>query len=201
MTYTHLTPNELVIIEAYFHQETPVAFVAKKLKRGRQAIYNVYHFLKQGKTALEYLEQYKKNKKRCGRKPIEIPKSEKEYIEDKTTQGWTPDVIVGRGEFSISCSVRTLYRRFKNGEFDQSKLPMQGKRKPNGHKETRGRQADKRTLDDRKKAYPAYESEFGHLEGDTIIGKNHKSAVVTFAERVSKLIIALETPGRKAKDI
>ena len=28
MTYTHLTPNELVIIEAYFHQETPVAFVA-----------------------------------------------------------------------------------------------------------------------------------------------------------------------------
>lgn len=61
MTYTHLTPNELVIIEAYFHQETPVAFVAKKLKRGRQAIYNVYHFLKQGKTALEYLEQYKKN--------------------------------------------------------------------------------------------------------------------------------------------
>jgi len=138
MTYTHLTPNELVIIEAYFHQETPVAFVAKKLKRGRQAIYNVYHFLKQGKTALEYLEQYKKNKKRCGRKPIEIPNAEKEYIEDKTTQGWTPDVIVGRGEFSISCSVRTLYRRFKNGEFDQSKLPMQGKRKPNGHQERRG---------------------------------------------------------------
>ncbi len=48
MTYTHLTPNELVIIEAYFHQETPVAFVAKKLNRGRQAIYNVYHFLKLG---------------------------------------------------------------------------------------------------------------------------------------------------------
>lgn len=119
MTYTYLTPNELVLIEAYFHQETPVAFVAKKLKRGRQAIYNVYHFLKQGKTALEYLEQYKKNKKRCGRKPIAIPKAEKDYIEDKTTQGWTPDVIVGRGEFSISCPVRTLYRRFKNGEFDQ----------------------------------------------------------------------------------
>ncbi|ELB78238.1 helix-turn-helix domain containing protein, partial [Enterococcus faecium] len=28
MTYTHLTPNELVMIEAYFHQETPVAIVA-----------------------------------------------------------------------------------------------------------------------------------------------------------------------------
>src|SRR5690625_7799148 len=71
---------------------------------------------------------------------------------------------------------------------------MKGKRKPNGHQETRGKQADKRSLEDRQKAYPKYEDEFGHLEGDTIIGKNHKSAVITFAERVSKLIIALETP-------
>ncbi len=38
MTYTHLTPNELVMIEVYFHQETPVAIVAKQLKRGRQTI-------------------------------------------------------------------------------------------------------------------------------------------------------------------
>ncbi|BDP87843.1 hypothetical protein EfmAA818_14390 [Enterococcus faecium] len=51
MTYTHLTPNELVMIEAYFHQETPVAIVAKQLKRGRQTIYNVYNFLKCGGTA------------------------------------------------------------------------------------------------------------------------------------------------------
>ncbi|BDP87788.1 hypothetical protein EfmAA818_13840 [Enterococcus faecium] len=56
MTYTHLTPNELVMIEAYFHQETPVAIVAKQLKRGRQTIYNVYNFLKCGGTALEYFE-------------------------------------------------------------------------------------------------------------------------------------------------
>ncbi len=48
MTYTHLTLNELVMIEAYFHQETPVAIVAKQLKRGRQTIYNVYNFLKCG---------------------------------------------------------------------------------------------------------------------------------------------------------
>ncbi|BDP50778.1 hypothetical protein EfmJHP10_22140 [Enterococcus faecium] len=73
MTYTHLTPNELVMIEAYFHQETPVAIVAKQLKRGRQTIYNVYNFLKCGGTALEYFEQYKENKRRCGRTEIIFP--------------------------------------------------------------------------------------------------------------------------------
>ncbi|MBV0910722.1 IS30 family transposase, partial [Planococcus sp. CP5-4_UN] len=35
MTYTHLTTDELVMIEAYFHQETPVAIIAARLKRSR----------------------------------------------------------------------------------------------------------------------------------------------------------------------
>ena len=63
---------------------------------------------------------------------------------------------------------------------------MKGKRKPNGHKETRGKQGDKRSLEDRSNAYPIVKNEFGHLEGDTIIGKDHKNAVITLAERVSK---------------
>ncbi|PQV95417.1 IS30 family transposase [Enterococcus faecium] len=91
MTYTHLTPNELVMIEAYFHQETPVAIVAKQLKRGRQTIYNVYNFLKCGGTALEYFEQYKENKRRCGRTEIIFPAEEKEYIENSINQ-WLQSV-------------------------------------------------------------------------------------------------------------
>lgn len=98
--------------------------------------------------------------------------------------------------------MRILYKRFKDHAlFDVTTLSMQGKRKLNGHKETRGKKRDERTLEDRKKTYPSYENKFGHLEGDTIIGKNHKSTVVTFAERASKLTIALKTPGCKAEDV
>ncbi|MBK4851640.1 integrase [Enterococcus faecium] len=68
------------MIEAYFHQETPVAIVAKQLKRGRQTIYNVYNFLKCGGTALEYFEQYKENKRRCGRTEIIFPAEEKDQL-------------------------------------------------------------------------------------------------------------------------
>ena len=201
MTYTHLTPNELVMIEAYFHQETPVAIVAKQLKRGRQTIYNVYNFLKCGGTALEYFEQYKENKRRCGRTEIIFPAEEKEYIAKRSTEGWTPDVIIGRAERTFSCSVSTLYRRFKTGEFNVLHLPMQGKRKPNGYKEKRGKQAFKRNISERKKDYVVFEEKFGHLEGDTIVGIHHKSAVITLVERLSKAIIALKPEGRKAVDI
>ncbi|BDP60063.1 hypothetical protein EfmJHP38_10010 [Enterococcus faecium] len=121
MTYTHLTPNELVMIEAYFHQETPVAIVAKQLKRGRQTIYNVYNFLKCGGTALEYFEQYKENKRRCGRTEIIFPAEEKEYIEKRSTEGWTPDVIIGRAERTFSCSVEFLVASVVHGPSDKSK--------------------------------------------------------------------------------
>ncbi|MGT2828060.1 IS30 family transposase, partial [Streptococcus himalayensis] len=43
--------------------------------------------------------------------------------------------------------------------------------------------------------------EFGHFEGDTIVGKDSKSAAITLVERQSKVIIALQTNGRKAQDI
>lgn len=78
---------------------------------------------------------------------------------------------------------------------------MKGNRKPNGYLEKRGKQSYRRTIDQRNSEYPNYEKEFGHLEGDTIVGKDHKSAVLTLAERQSKLIIALRIKGRKAEDI
>ncbi|BDP63803.1 hypothetical protein EfmJHP80_12990 [Enterococcus faecium] len=102
MTYTHLTPNELVMIEAYFHQETPVAIVAKQLKRGRQTIYNVYNFLKCGGTALEYFEQYKENKRRCGRTEIIFPAEEKEYIaKDQLKVGPQTSLLAVQSEPSL----------------------------------------------------------------------------------------------------
>lgn len=60
MTYTHLTTDELVMIESY-HQIISVAIIAEHLKRSRQPIYNVINFLKQ------------ENKKRCGRRKISLP--------------------------------------------------------------------------------------------------------------------------------
>lgn len=78
---------------------------------------------------------------------------------------------------------------------------MKGKRKPNGHKEKRGKQAFTRNIAERKADYPNAAKEFGHLEGDTIVGLKHNSAVVTFAEPISKMIFTFKPASRKAKDV
>lgn len=73
---------------------------------------------------------------------------------------------------------------------------MKGKRKPNSHKETRGKQAFRRSIHDRKTDYDNFNHEFAHLEGDTIVGRKHKSAVITLVERLSKVIIILKPAGQ-----
>ena len=201
MTYTHLTTDELVIIESYYHQKRKVSDISEYVNRSRQTIYKVINFLKQGHTALDYYRQYKENKKRCGRQSIILPMDQQEYVKNKVNKGWTPDVIIGRAEYPVHCSVRTLYRQFKNQIFDEQTLPFKGKRKPNGHQERRGKQAFKRNIREKENDYPDYKQEFGHIEGDTIVGVHHKSAVITLVECLSKVIITLKPEGRKAKDI
>ena len=64
-----------------------------------------------------------------------------------------------------------------------------------------GKQQYQRSIHDRPDNYPDFNSEFGHLEGDTIVGIHHKSAVITLVERLSKVIITIKPNGRKALDI
>src|SRR5690625_6486914 len=93
--------------------------------------------MKKGLNAIDVHLKYKSNKAKCGRKKIQLKPDEKTYIKEKVRDGWTPDVIIGRNERAISCSMRTLYRKFALGEFDVNALPMQGKRKPKDRKSTR----------------------------------------------------------------
>lgn len=87
MTYTHLTTDELVLIESYYHQTKKVKFVTDALNRSRQTIYNVYHSLDKGLSILDYYKRYKSNKKKCGRHSISLSDSEIEYVQKMVAKG------------------------------------------------------------------------------------------------------------------
>ncbi|HFI0173061.1 TPA: IS30 family transposase [Streptococcus suis] len=201
MTYTHLTTNELVMIEAYYQEGVKVVDIMISLGRSKQTIYNVINFLKDGHSAYDYYERYIANKKRCGRRKTSLSQAEKDIIQTHLDLDWSLDVIKGAYSDNISCSMRTLYRLADRGIFKKEDFPWKGKRKPNGHSEKRGKQTFRRDLRERAELYPDFNAEFGHLEGDTIVGEKHKSAVITLVERLSKSIITLKTKGRKASDI
>lgn len=62
MTYTCLTTNELVMIEAYYQENTKVSDIVTSLGRSKQIIYNVINYLKEGHSAYDYYNRYKVNK-------------------------------------------------------------------------------------------------------------------------------------------
>src|SRR5690625_4707998 len=110
MSYTHLTKTELIFIEEYYTIGFKGRQIAEKLQRGHESIYRVIRQLKEGKTAIDIYHQYKKNKQKCERKPIQLPQEEIDHINEKLEQGWTPDVIIRRKEKHIYCSMKTLYQ-------------------------------------------------------------------------------------------
>lgn len=77
------------MIEKYFDLNTPVIKIAKSLKRSRQTIYNVVNYLKKGYSANDYINRYRKNKRKCGRKKLVFTEREKEYIVEKVSEGCT----------------------------------------------------------------------------------------------------------------
>lgn len=54
MTYTHLTTNELVMIEAYYQENIKVSDIVTSLGRSKQTIYNVINYLKEGHSVYDY---------------------------------------------------------------------------------------------------------------------------------------------------
>ncbi|MBC6310021.1 IS30 family transposase [Listeria sp. FSL L7-1582] len=205
MSYHHLTRNELIFIEEYTNSGFSARHIAQKLGRSKECIYRILRQLQAGLSAPAIFLQYQRNKKKCGRKPISLDSETKALVKERIGLGWTPDTIASPKPTAntkpFPCSMKTLYRMFSEGIFDKKQLPMKGKRKPNGHQEKRGKEAFKRRLGDRAVAFPGFDTEFGHLEGDTIVGKDHKSALITLVERTSKAIIVLKVISRKAVSI
>ena len=193
MTYTHLGTNELVMIGAYYQENTKFSDIVTSLGRSKQTIYNVINYLKEGHSAYDYYNRYKVNKKRCGRNKTSLTQSEKDFIQTHLEQNWRLDVIKGTYPDRVSCSMRTLYRLANRGILKKEDFSWKGKRKPNGHSEKRGKQAFRSDLRERAESYLDFKTEFGHQEGDTIVGEKNKSAVITIVERCSKAIITLKT--------
>ena len=86
MTYTHLTTNELVMIEAHYQENIKVSDIANALERSKQTIYTVINYLKEGHSAYDCYNRYKVNKKRCGRNKTSLTQSEKDFIQTHLEQ-------------------------------------------------------------------------------------------------------------------
>jgi transposase, IS30 family len=126
---------------------------------------------------------------------------------------WSPEQIVGRLELenpankstnSISheCIYQYVYRQQKKDDIIYQKLRRKRKKRRKRLKkdDNRGKIPNKVMIDKRPDVINNKER-IGDWEGDTIIGKDHKSAMLTLVERKSKFTFILSLAAKKAEEV
>lgn len=204
MNQKHITILERESIFKFLTLGYSKAMIAKKLSRPRCTITREINrnTIDGEYSPFKAQVKYQNRKSNCGAKNKLANSILLIEIQEKIELGWTPEQISGRAklEEKYRISFKTIYRAIKNNFLSDDILdflPRKGKVKPRNIKEKRGTIPDKKMIDERP-AEADDRTEIGHYESDTIVGKNHKGAIMTYVCRKTRFLIAELMPNRKA---
>ena len=127
------------------------------------------------------------------------------WVKQLVNQDLSPEQVVGylAREKRVRLHHETIYQYIYQDKANSGKLYKRLRtackpyRKRYGHYDRRGQIENRRSIDDRP---PVVErkTRIGDWEGDTIIGKGHQSAMMTFVERKSLYTIIIKLDNRHA---
>jgi len=144
--------------------------------------------------------QRKFEERKCGQQkhPVLDNPDVIKLVQKGFEKDWAPHVISGRAKLekhSTSISTesiyRLVYRNFRKGGSLWQYLKCYRKRRKHhlGRPDQRGQIPNRVFIDERPKTIEN-RNRYGHWEGDTMIGRNHKGVIFTGIERKSRYIIA-----------
>ena len=198
MSYHHIVTQERIFIEAYILDGKSLSYIARQLNRSKSTInYELARVVPY--TAITAQFDYETKRENCGCKRS-LYFDEIEYILTHLKLGWSPESIVNRYRklhgkpFPISIS--TIYRYATLGLFrlSQKLFIRKGRKLKNNELETRGKMPQLKEIHTRQ----APRNQVGHWEVDTIIGKAHKSQILTLTERTSRFTIIQKLTSKSA---
>ena len=200
MSYTHIVTRERVLIESYCLLNKSLSYIAAQLKRSKSTInYELQRC--QPYNALLAQADYDAKRENCGCRRS-VDQQDVDYILSKLKLGWSPESIVGRywktHKKPFPISVSSIYRYAALGLFKlaQKLLIRKGRKLKNNETETRGKMPRLKKIHARQ----APRNQVGHWEVDTVIGKSHKSQIMTLTERTSRFEIVFKLAAKTASE-
>jgi len=207
MSYLHLSLAERYYIEIELKMEVSINKIAKAMGRSQSTISreirrNTGQRGYRHKQANRLANERHTNKAKAVKLTDEI-----QYVIGVCLRNdWSPEQISGRlhDEGIISLHHETVYQFIladkANGGMLYKHLRHQGKTYRKRYGSAHNRSGIPNRVDiDKRPAAANNRKRIGDWEADTIIGKNHKGAIVTLDERKSKLRLAAPLQGKKAK--
>lgn len=228
--YKHINQAERDLIERLLKNNTPkkqiarllnrsITTIRKEIKRGSVAQINTKTTKKLKKqdefysTKMIYFSDvgqriYEQNRKNCGRKCklsecIDLIEFVESNIKKKTM---SIDAAIGVAKrhqlFNCYCCTQTVYNYIDQGLCSVKNIDLPKKVRFNLHKH-RVRQHKRqygRSIEERP-AVVSERIEFGHWEGDGIVGKNHKGHLLSFVERKTGYGILINVGDKKGSRV
>lgn len=209
MPYTHLSLEERHYIEIQRKEGISMNKIAKALGRAQSTLSRELG-RNTGQRGYRHKQAHRVAQERHQEKPksIKLTDDIKRRISHDIRSDWSPEQVAGRLEQQgvIKLHHESIYQFIledkKTGGTLYKHLRHQKKtyRKRYGSAHNRTGIPNRVGIEHR----PEIANDRGRVgdwEADTIIGKNHKGAVVTMDERKTKLRVAVPLPGKKAKAV
>lgn len=210
MSYQHLSLEERYYIEIELKKDTSINQIGKALNRPQGTISKELQRNK-GKRGYRHKQAHQHYLKRCIEK-VKATKLTRELCKKieycLIEEQWSPEQMSGRWkrDDNIEIHHETIYRYIYDdkdkGGMLHTHLRHYGKtyRKRNPNLGRHIGIPDRVDIDERPEVANNRER-LGDWEADTMIGKNHKGALVTLDERVSKLRFAYPLARKKSKAV
>jgi IS30 family transposase len=195
---SHLTSEQRYTISVLLEQNFSKSEIAIVIKKDKSVLTRELQRncdLRSGKYDFD-LAQRKYEKRQKGKtKRNDLTLEIKERIKEYLHQELSPEQIVGVcSKNGLSCvSTESIYQHIWKDKKEKGNLYLSlrttGKRyrKRGSKKDSRGVLSNRRLIEDRPKIVDL-KQRFGDLEIDTIIGKNHKGAIVTINDRATGIL-------------
>ena len=209
MSYKHLSLEERHYIKVELKAGRSINKIAESLDRSQSSISRELR-RNTGQKGYRHKQAdrmaYERHKNKY--KSVKLTKEIKRVIKCHLEEDWSPEQIAGRLKNNdvVSLHHETIYKYIladkKVGGTLYKRLRHQNKTYRKRYGTTRNRTGIPNRVDIDKRPEVANNRErVGDWEEDTIIGKNHKGAIVTLDERQTKLRLAAPLSGKKALDV
>lgn len=205
--HTKLTSTERILLSQWKQQGLSNKDCGRRLGRdkstiGRELKRNLFHDKTAGGYIYEplnaaYQAKARQQKAYTAKQPLKN-KHVFSYVMEKLVEGWSPEQIEGRLKLeyphdpSWHISYEAIYQYVYASENKEKKLfeylrrKQKRRRKRHGRNSQRVRIPDRVSIHDRPKLVEK-RKQFGHWEGDSIVGKGHRNGLHTEYERVSSI--------------
>ena len=208
--YKQLTKEERVLISFLHNQNKSNSYISRQTGRDKSTIsrelkrnssigrYGLYNSIPAQKRRDE--RRLNSNRKKV------LTDKMKQYINEKLiNEQWSPEQISGRskleGEYMVSHEAIYLYiyddKRQGGDLYTHLRRGHRKRQKRKNSNTKRGIIKDRVSIDKRPEEVNT-QKRYGDWEGDTIIGKNHKGALITLNERKSLYVKIGKLNNREA---